>query len=282
VKQVQSQKLLKLLGIEDHPDSPVTSSWNGLILKRQREKGKAEQEYLATQLARLLLPAKLAVPHAWGVIGGIYYVSEKLEECFDHHNSEHIRRATDYLADLHAVSLDDAGLRAELLRCGFRHYMGKTLKYRLRQELKHVRRAFAGRGLDGPLLRYSELIAATLKRWTFDDDVVLGHGDFASDNLIIQKNEVIPIDWIDFGLCDRAYEVMNFVQSIGEDYRENALSRYTAATGTSAREIHTRGSVVRNIINAGSHARMVNLRARGSEDSASKFVLQVEMLEENF
>jgi aminoglycoside phosphotransferase (APT) family kinase protein len=284
VKTVPNDLLLELLKPEITPDLPATvsRSWNGLILKRQREKGKAQQEFEATRLARFLLPRTLAVPRPWGVVAKEYYVSESIDERFNRRDPEQVRKATDYLVALHAVPLDHAGLGRELLQTGFAHYRGETLKSRLKHELGHAQRAFAGRRLGGKLERYAELIAATLLRWTFDDDVVLGHGDFRAGNLFVRGGAIVPIDWVDLGLCDRAYEVMHFFRTIPAAHRAPALRRYTASTGTEIEAIRTRGSIVSDIIRAGSSARMLELGACDPDECARRFVQEVEMLENDF
>ena len=51
VKTIPSELLLELMRPESAPGLPsaVTRSWNGLILKRQREEGKAQQEFDAIE-----------------------------------------------------------------------------------------------------------------------------------------------------------------------------------------------------------------------------------------
>ena len=111
---------------------------------------------------------------------------------------------------------------------------------------------------------------------------MLGHGDFRAGNLFVRGGAIVPIDWIDLGLCDRAYEVMNFVGTLPAAHRAPILTRYTAATGIAIEVIRTRGSVVSDIVRAGSWARMVELGARDPDECARRFVQRVLLLENDF
>jgi thiamine kinase-like enzyme len=122
---------------------------------------------------------------------------------------------------------------------------------RLREEVHHARCAFA----DAPeVKKLDEIVGKAIRQWTFDDDIVLGHGDFQGGNLFVSPDRVWPIDWTDFGLCDRAYEVEHFLASVSPSLVDSATKQYVEMTQRPnlARQ---RGIVADGIIQAGSHAR---------------------------
>src|SRR5262249_37203 len=105
-----------------------------------------------------------------------------------------------------------------------------------------------------------------VKQWMFDDDIVLGHGDFQAGNLFVSADRVWPIDWNDFGLCDRAYEVEHFLASVSPSLAASARRQYIEMT-QKANFGPQHGIVGDGIIQAGSYA-----RNKGNPDAFRKHV----------
>ena len=247
------------LTIQLHPLAEnVWESANGLVWKkRQAEPDKAQQEFLATELARLLLPKPLAPPSNWGVVDG-YFVSEKLcvpeFEMFNKKDPRHVARAARYLADLHNVATDMIGT---IPTNKFpKTYFGEEMRKRLKQEVGFAKRGFDQNEDEKATVNVLETIVQKVTEWRFDTDPELGHGDFQAKNLFVDCNRAWPIDWTDFGLCDRAYEVAHYLHSVSDDLAEMALNEYSKKTTWTVGE-RLRGIVADGIIRAGSRARPV-------------------------
>lgn len=275
MRPIDPDALVRALALEfqGEPGRAVARR-DGLVFKRAREPGKARQEFEATRLARLLLPASLEVPRSWGVVGDQLYVSEELPEKCSWRDPRHVDSATDYLAELHRVE-PGAELRGALIAAGFHHYHGETLRRRLAQELEHARRAFAAGRFAAELDVVSELVRAALDRWSFEEDAVLGHGDFQRSNLFVRSGKIVPIDWVDFGLCDRAYDLAHLLRSLPEERRARALARYVRATGVDPEALRLRGQIVDSIVRAGAEARQAQGPDQDFEERARRFSLAV-------
>jgi aminoglycoside phosphotransferase (APT) family kinase protein len=192
-----------------------------------------------------------------------YFVSQKVPYAKLEPNSQaHVTQAVSYLACLHAI--DIRPIRASLCASGFAHYVEDAMRNRLVEEISHARRTFDG--LPDVIKLLEEVVQKALKKWKFADDIVLAHGDFQAGNLFISSDRIWPIDWTDFGLCDRAYEVEHFLASVSSSLAESARRQYLAATRTANLDSQ-RGIVADGIIQAGSHA-----RTNGSADEFTRHV----------
>jgi len=241
-------------------------SSNGLVWKKRRDASDARKELRATQLARLLLPDTLAPFSAWAVFEE-YFVSQKVPYAkFEPANLCHVTKAVSYLARLHAMDIE--AIRKDLSASGFAHYVGEAMRNRLQEEVTHARSAYH----DVPeVKKLEEIVRKAIEQWDFADDIVLGHGDFQAGNLFISPDRVWPIDWTDFGLCDRAYEVEHFLASVSsQGLAESARRQYIEMTQT-AHVTPQRGIVADGIIQAGSHA-----RNKGNPDDFRKHVERAE------
>lgn len=277
MRRVPPEVQLRILDLEFERQGArdVARSRNGLFVKRPQGEGKARQELHATQLARFLLPEGLGLPQPWGVIGDEHYVAEALTEKLCRNDPDHLALAVDYLAALHAVEIGPEVQRA-LIEAGYEHYRGGALRHRLAQELEHAQHVFAGEGrLAGAVEQLGELVSAALERWDFEDDLVLGHGDFHTSNLFLRDGRLVPVDWTDFGVCDRSYEVMHFANSIPSKHHEEALARYARRTGIEPVSLSLRGGVVDAIVRGGGQARVAGEGRRDFERCAHEFSEQV-------
>lgn len=253
VDKLCTSRILDALGLVELTPNTRRSS-NGLFLKSQLEAGKAEQEVLATQLARLLLPAQIRVLPTWGVIGACF-VSDFLNGTpIDRASKEHATSAATLLAQIHSVAVD--GSEQSLIDAGFCHYWGQALRERLVQEAEIARAAF---GESGDASELEAVARFAVEKWSFEDDVVIGHGDFQSANLIYSEGAVVAVDWTDFGLCERAYDLFHFIDSLDESVREAALTRYGETHPVSSeKELQKRGLIIDRVIRAGSVARVAD------------------------
>src|ERR1700722_5513253 len=252
-------ELVSLPGAPEH----VFESSNGLVWKRRGNANDARKELRATQLARLLLPDALAPFSAWAVFEK-YFVSQKMPYAkFEPANPCHVTKGASYLARLHA--LDIKAFRDKLSGGGFAHYIGEAMRNRLQEEVIHARSAFQA---EPAVKKLEEIVNEAIKRWMFEDDIVLGHGDFQACNLFVSPDRVWPIDWNDFGLCDRAYEVVHFLASVSDSLAEPTRRQYIEMT-QKADFTRQRGIAADGIIQAGSHA-----RNKGNLDDFRKHVVR--------
>ncbi len=253
VDKVCPSRILSRLGLVEITSNTRLSS-NGLFLKSQLETGKAQQEVLATQLARLLLPPEVRVLPTWGVVGA-YFVSDFLNGTpIDTTSKEQATSAAALLAEIHSVAVDDS--EQCLIDAGFCHYWGQALRDRLVQEAEIARAVF---GECGHASELEAIARSAVEKWSFEDDVVIGHGDFQAANLICSEGAVIAVDWTDFGLCERAYDLFHFIDSLDESVREAALERYCETHPVSSeKELQRRGRIIDRIIRAGSVARVAD------------------------
>jgi thiamine kinase-like enzyme len=240
----------------DSKTSRIGYTKNGLVFKERPEPGKAKQEFLATQLARLLLPQSMAPIPTWGVVGN-YFVSDHAgPNNFQPANAEHAKRGAKYLADLHSIQVSKE--RADAMYSnGFAHYFGEALRNRLIDEFCKARLAYSSvQSLEGAIDDLRQVVEE-VQAWDLNGNPVLGHGDFQAANLKLINGRIVPLDWTDFGLCNRAYEVMHYVSSLNQNVRKGALEVYKQETGNEITEIERRGNVLDAIIRAGSKARHV-------------------------
>ena len=175
---------------------------------------------------------------------------------------------------LHKVDIS-ADLRNDL-GPRFAHYFGEAMCHRLEQEVDYGQRAF-GKTAQDLVQRLKTIVDGAIGKWKFED-AVLGHGDFQACNLFIDGNRVWPIDWTDFGLCDRAYEVEHFVQSVSLGNADLARNEYRNVAELSSDASH-RGIVADGVIQAGSIARGVWSGTLNDPDAVSRFKTHVERAE---
>ncbi len=230
----------------------IFQSSNNLIWKQFGKAEQANQEFLATQLARILLAEKIRPPMAWGVIDN-YFISETFT-CpqFDRTSPEHIKAATDYLVELHRAEILEP-LRRELIAMGYSFNYGKQFRSRLYKITERVKYALNQKKETLTLGKRFDLITSNvLREWSFEANCVLGHGDFQGANLFVSPERVWAIDWVDFGLCDRAYELAHFYDCIPAKKAALVLSLYGEKTGQNVDILLQRGSVLDGIIRMGS------------------------------
>lgn len=234
----------------DAPPARLRISSAGFILKKHAEDGKAFQEFMATALARMLLPADMVPFHYVGHAGNILITNPVEGRRFDRTSRDDVLVATRYLGRLHAVVLSNAA--KEMLRQhGHCHYERICLSNRLRQEVIHVEKNF-GTIAAGKLREAVDKIADHV---TGSRDIVLGHGDYQNKNILICPNTAHPVDWVDFGLCYRWYELAHFLATVDPAQHMDALALYRAVTGIDGTGNLVVGRAVDAIIRAGSIAR---------------------------
>ncbi|MHA1730369.1 MAG: phosphotransferase [Promethearchaeota archaeon] len=153
-----------------------------------------------------------------------------------------------YLTNLHAVDVGRARARVGVLAdipALFRSidsFLGQSLVDR-RIDLCSRFQKEIGRCSLEPARRSQ---CENLFRWFFEvdlsstpEDVVLGHGDFQPSNLLYSGGRIIPIDWIEFGVAPRGYDLaclaytaINLAPVLLARYREvHSLSQDAWRTG---------------------------------------------------
>ncbi len=237
----------------------ILESSNQLIIKREKTTGKAAQEFEACRLARFLLPKDLSPPNSWGHFEGTFFAEKCEGTLLSPSDREHIGLAVDFLVKLHSLELSEEILKA-LISQGFDHYFGKTLKMRLRQEVEMSQLAFRETKSLGSLIKeVKEGVAWIMENFALDVDPVLGHGDFRVGNLLIIHGRLQPVDWVDFGICERAYEIVHLTAKLDDKERMPAFDKYyerVKATESSS-DLLKKGMAIDAVVRIGACAREV-------------------------
>jgi thiamine kinase-like enzyme len=269
-KQFDLLKLDEIVGQPSH----IRKTTGGLLFKKERSENKAMQEYLATKTARSVLPNSLRIPKVWGVykdcLVSTYYTNGQ----FSKDSKKEVYQAADYLIKMHETKVSNE-LRDKLIESSNCHYWGESLKSRLKQELYFSIRAFRKTlSIQAYLIILEAIVESCLE--IENSFPVLGHGDFHAKNLLYFENTIIPVDWVDFGVCDRSYEVHHFVNSISKHLRDEIYLYYTAKTKT-PKDALNRGIGIDAIIQAGNRARLVIFGEKNASDEEiqAQFVSQI-------
>jgi aminoglycoside phosphotransferase (APT) family kinase protein len=141
---------------------------------------------------------------------------------------------------------------------GHSPYWHKAFTNRLRQEGLHAKEAFSSE--TGIVDTFSRCIERILAHEMPDRSDVVGHGDFQPQNLCFSDSEgVCAVDWHDFGLCNRWYEIAHFLYALPESHRSLAADAYQAASCVALPDwdVGLRyGQAVDHVIRAGNRARV--------------------------
>lgn len=232
--------------LDGAPYGQIRISPAGHVLKRHTEPGKAQQEFRASCLARTLLPAELR-PYEYVDWDGDFFITNQVAGLpMVRTDGVAVRRAAEYLGRMHSAPVSRKS--KVLLR---RHYVRKILAKRLKNEVGHVAQGFGRQAAE----RMRAPVEKVAQRVKAHRDIVVGHGDFYAGNILVTASGIHPVDWVDFGLCLRAYEVAHFITSVEEDLRMTAMKIYSAnASGLSAKDFAL-GVSVSSIVRAGSYGR---------------------------
>jgi len=251
----------------------ILESDNQLIFKRQKRSGEAAQEFEASQLARFLLPKDLSPPCAWGYFKGTLITEKQIGTPFSMSNREQIGLAIDFLVKLHSTKISDE-LFQVLVNQGFDHYFGQTLKRRLYQEVQLSQLAFGKiKHMKSLIKELREGVTWILENFSLEVDPVLGHGDFQSNNLLVIDGRLQPLDWIDFGLCERAYEIVHLTSKLGEEDKNTAFKQYYEKVQAveSENDLLRKGMAIDAVVQAGACARKVCNGMADATDSRLQF-----------
>jgi hypothetical protein len=223
---------------------------------------KAAQEAAAMVKARRRLDrVSLRVPRRL-LLCDKYLVTELIEK--EGLVSDCVGEALGYLKAMHSIPTD--GITTN-------HYHGGHLRHRLEQEQHYIRYLTADVGWCQPALD-AVTRALSLGALSAIDlaavPPVVGHGDFHKSNVLVAANrQIVPIDWVDFGLCDPRYEVAHFLDSL--DFNDIEMVRITYnprwPSGRTTDDDLKLGGIINAIIELGSIARqgVENARLRRSE-----------------
>ena len=215
--------ILKVLNLRNLDGLPkhLKISENNLLFKEEREQHKSAKEYLATKYARFLLPENLRVPEIWGVFSNCFVLKYyNNANQLNKNSKEEIYKAVNYLIEMHYIRFTNE-LKDILIKNHYCHYYGEPLKNRLSQELEFSTKAFDQIECMKKYLGLMEqIINICLK--TMNTHPVLGHGDFQAKNILLVENNILPIDWVDFGVCERSYEIHHFINSLNPEWTFNS------------------------------------------------------------
>jgi aminoglycoside phosphotransferase (APT) family kinase protein len=235
----------------------VRRTSSGFVLKRERENGKSAQEYRATSLAKQLLPTGI-VPYDIVGCAGEFFVANRLPgRLLNVDNEEEVVAAARHLGTMHNAPLSHATCRF-LEERGFSHYYRESLQNRLFDEVGRIDRAFRGAAELGPLFQAVERLLA---QWDSRQAPVLGHGDYQQPNLLFHAGRIYPVDWVDFGLCHRFYELAHFLAFVAEKDRAAVTAAYARCCGLDANQIATplaEGEAIDAVVRAGGVARRIS------------------------
>ncbi len=230
------------------PDKLVRVTKKNQVIKQHPTPQKARQEFLAACFARMLLPLEMR-PYRRVKLRGKFFVTNRIPGTYmDKNDQAAVVWASCYLSKMHAIPV---GYKERMLLK--QHYAGKALLKRLVQDIDYAVRAFGIRKTRG----MSDLVDEVLKRITVYRDIVVSHGDFQVSNIIVTTSGVHPVDWVDFGLGLRSYEVAHFLATVPEELHQRAMEAYYAnAPKLSANDLAI-GRAVNAIIRVGSFGRVV-------------------------
>lgn len=268
--------------IPQHKKAYIMESDNQLIFKAEKSVGKATQEFKACQLARILLPKSLSPPVSWGHLEGTLIIEEQDGMPFCATNRDHMSLAIDFLSKLHSIEISDTAFQL-LHTHGFDHYFGETLKNRLYDEVKYAQ--FAYGSIKRLRFLVDKLVGGVnwlVEHFSLQADPVLGHGDFSTNNLLVLGGRLQPVDWIDFGLCERAYEIVHFMKSLDAEHRSDIIEQYYAnvSAAESQHDLLTKGMAIDTVIRAGLVARKICIGYASAMDNEllTRFRHHVEVL----
>jgi hypothetical protein len=224
------------------------------ILKDCGSSTEAERELGALVLAQQLVGTRVRVPN----------ILEQQDECLlledlgqrSPQTFRHTRLAAEYLARLHGDEIPEEVV-ALLCDKGHAHYWHSALVNRLRQEGAYAKEAFSSEtGVVDAFARCIESIA-TLELPDHSD--VVGHGDFQFKNLCFSdSNGICAVDWHDFGLCNRWYEIGHLLYTLPESHGSVVADAYQAVSSVALTDWNAGlryGKAVDRIIRAGNEAR---------------------------
>lgn len=185
----------------------------------------------------------------------------------------HYERAIQYLEKLH-------NLTSSTNRCRKipNLYCGDALRERLQKERENLYKV--GDKLGNNFKKYScvfEKILEILLPGVNTLECVVGHGDFKPDNILILQDRIVPIDWIDFGLTVREYELgalffgeqnLDLMMELTEEYLKSMRKPYGAGQ---VKEFLRNALSIAFIIMTGSHFRLIS-----QGESPSEHIHQIE------
>lgn len=147
------------------------------------------------------------------------------------------------------------------ISCLKNHYYGEKLVRRLKDENGFFTNAI---NKDRRFLALKNSFNKILKlalRYALHDEPVVGHGDFQAKNIIVTETGIAPIDWIDFGILLRWYEVGNLLFGQKKDELLGLIEYYLSLKSeqpiTSLEELAKESLSIAFVVRTGSHFRHV-------------------------
>jgi aminoglycoside/choline kinase family phosphotransferase len=225
------------------------------ILKCCMSPREAERESSALVLAQQIVGTQVRVPRILQQHNDFLLLEDVGR--LSPETLRHSGLAAEYLARIHRVEVSDEVV-ALLSDKGHSHYWREALSNRLREEGLHAKEAF--RSETESVDAFLRCIESVLADEVPDHGDVVGHGDFQSQNLCFTDSDgVCAVDWNDFGLCNRWYEIAHFLYALPEAHRPSAVDAYQAESRVALPNWNAGlryGQAVDRIIRAGNRSRL--------------------------
>lgn len=253
----------------------------GLLLKQCDSKQQAAQERTATDYARTI-GGRVQAPRVHRQFGRVlvleYVAGPSLEQ---EPSEDRVRGALEFLSSLHATAIPERAMN---------HYYGESMRNRLREELRFVEDRRSLLGIDGEpveVIRQACALPELSLEALRAEPPVLGHGDYQARNILWHcERGIVPIDWLDSGVCDPRYEWAHFLNSFDGRFGSRAVERLVGLANevlcpnvnrqAFARALRV-GEIMDRIIRAGSKARTAEDGADNT-DRAAKLRAHIQRL----
>jgi hypothetical protein len=192
---------------------------NVYILKSDTDPVENYREVKALQLAqKMLRPSGIRTPELYS-FGAKGLLIENIEGQPNPQDPISISLAVQSLLRLHHTPLSN---RKKLPN----HYYSDNLIRRV-----HYEKSWLIKTIPLVIDKVPELgdmmpLIEGIPNFGFDQEPVVGHGDFQPKNLICSKDTIVPIDWKDFGLATRWYDLGALINKIPTELKLPTIQEY--------------------------------------------------------
>ncbi|MBW2270848.1 MAG: aminoglycoside phosphotransferase family protein [Deltaproteobacteria bacterium] len=244
---------------------PVYRTEKG-ILKVCGSPHEAVSEARSLEMARETIGRHQRVPRLRELSGNLLLIEDVGPDPLT--TERHVQSAAEYLASIHQTEINQS-LIDRLEEGRFHHYWKEYLLNRLRREVALSQRGNLP-GEQTERFRAATEIVANVPLPLHSH--VVGHGDPRAMNFVVgDGQEPCAVDWKDFGLSNRWYEIAHFVNSLEEGHRDAAIAAYRVRAGLTDfaqwELAHAYGVAVSSVIRVGTVAR--NARTENHKSSRS-------------
>ncbi len=213
---------------------------------------KALQEATATDKAKSLLnPLGLFVPKIFDIKDEGILVEFVSGNTPDLSKEEDLLICLDYLLKMNGVQ-PPGDLE--------NHFYGENLKNRIQDELRYFQEALIRvPDLQRSKAQFDSIYSKALDTISADTPGVIGHGDFQQKNLILtSERKLVPIDWGDFGLAHKEYDVGNLLCGVDlNQLMARAKLSHTLQEKLNAFGNYKQGVAIACVLRIGSNCRQI-------------------------